>query len=338
MPITKPFSRSSHVCNPLNEAVPWRHHAWIDHAGHCASCGCAIQRPPLQNPQTRYPRPPLAAQTQPFPGLDSALQPPADHGQTSYVGSHRLEGRKALITGGDSWIGRAAAIAYAREGADVAINYLPEEASDAEQVVALIEAAGRKAVAIPGDLRNAEFCRSLITQSVDALGGLDILVNNAARQVAQRSILDITDAQLDDTFKTNLYALFWVTRAAVPHLPPGSAIINTTSIVATAPIPPLLDYSTTKGGIVTFTKCLAKQLASQGIRVNAVAPGPFWTPLQVCGGTLPEELPTFGGGTPLGRPGQPAEIASLYVLLASQECSYTTGSIFGSIGGIGDVG
>ncbi|WDI95768.1 SDR family oxidoreductase [Xanthomonas campestris] len=292
----------------------------------------------MQDPRTQYPQPPFATPQQEWPGLASKMVPRPDHGETSYVGSGRLTGRKALITGGDSGIGRAAAIAYAREGADVAINYLPQEESDAREVVALIRAAGRKAVAIPGDLRSGAFCKQLVDTAVQRLGGLDILVNNAARQTAQKSILDIDDQQFDDTLKTNLYALFWVTRAAVPHLKPGAAIISTSSIVADDPPEALLDYGITKGGIVTFTKALAKQLAPKGIRVNAVAPGPYWTPLQPSGGQFPDKLKTFGSDSPTGRPGQPAEIAPIYVLLASQESSFTTGSIFSSVGGRGNVG
>ena len=302
-----------------------------------ASAGDAI-RPALQDPRAQYPQPPFNTPQQQWPGLASKMVPRPDHGENSYVGSGRLSGRKALITGGDSGIGRAAAIAFAREGADVAINYLPQEESDARDVIALIQAAGRKAVAIPGDLRSGAFCKQLVDKAAQQLGGLDILVNNAARQTAQKSILEIDDQQFDNTLKTNLYALFWVTRAAVPHLKPGAAIISTSSIVADDPPATLLDYGITKGGIVTFTKCLAKQLASKGIRVNAVAPGPYWTPLQPSGGQFPEALKTFGGDSPTGRPGQPAEIAPIYVLLASQESSFTTGSIFSSVGGRGNVG
>ncbi|MFP2895216.1 SDR family oxidoreductase [Corallococcus sp. 4LFB] len=263
------------------------------------------------------------------------MRPRPDHGEKSYKGSGRLMGRKALITGGDSGIGRAAAIAYAREGADVAINYLPAEEPDAKEVVALIQAAGRKAVALPGDLRNEAFCTKLVADAVKQLGGLDILVNNAARQHALDSILDLTTELFDWTVKTNLYAMFWITKAAVPHLKPGAAIINTTSVVAYQPPEILLDYAMTKGGIKVFTEALAKQLAKKGIRVNGVAPGPFWTPLQVSGGQTQENLVTFGKDTPLGRPGQPAELASIYVELASPGASYSTGQIFGATGGRG---
>ncbi|RKG48988.1 SDR family oxidoreductase [Corallococcus sp. AB011P] len=291
---------------------------------------------PLQNPVALYAKPPFEKQSQPWPGLASKMNPRPDHGEKSYKGSGRLAGRKALITGGDSGIGRAAAIAYAREGADVAINYLPAEEPDAQEVVALIKAEGRKAVALPGDIRTEAVCKKLVADAVAKLGGLDILVNNAARQATQDSILDITSEQFDWTVKTNLYAMFWITKAAVPHLKPGSAIINTTSVNAYDPSENLLDYAMTKGGIMIFTKALAKQLAKQGIRVNGVAPGPFWTPLQVSGGQTQENLVKFGENTPMGRPGQPAELASVYVELASAQASYTTGQIYGASGGRGN--
>ena len=295
------------------------------------------QRKPMQDPRKGMPKPPFPAQQQPWPGLTSKMDPVPDHGEASYVGSGRLQGRKVLLTGGDSGLGRAAAIAFAREGADVAINYLPAEESDAREVVALIREAGRKAFAIPGDLRDEAFCRKLVNQAAESLGGLDVLVNNAARQAAQPSIREISSKQFDDTMKTNLYAMFWVTQEALKHMPAGGSIINTASVVAGDPPAQLLDYSATKAGIVNFTRCLAKQLAAQGIRVNAIAPGPYWTPLQPSGGQLPRDLPKFGGDTPLGRPGQPAEIAPLFVLLASQDASYCTGNILSSTGGSGDV-
>ncbi|MGE6759435.1 SDR family oxidoreductase [Corallococcus interemptor] len=296
----------------------------------------AVPAQPLQNPVGLYPKPPFDKQSQPWPGLASKMNPRPDHGEKSYRGSGRLAGRKALITGGDSGIGRAAAIAYAREGADVAINYLPAEEPDAQEVVALIKAEGRKAVALPGDIRTEAVCKKLVADAVAKLGGLDILVNNAAKQATQDSILDITSEQFDWTVKTNLYAMFWITKAAVPHLKPGSAIINTTSVNAYEPSENLLDYAMTKGGIMIFTKALAKQLAKQGIRVNGVAPGPFWTPLQVSGGQTQENLVKFGENTPMGRPGQPAELASVYVELASAQASYTTGQIYGASGGRGN--
>ncbi len=305
-----------------------------------AQQGSDAPRQPTQsvkrNPVTQYPKPPFPKQTQEWPGLAGKMIPRPDHGETSYKGSGRLTGRKALITGGDSGIGRAAAIAFAREGADVAINYLPFEEPDAKEVVQLIRAEGRKAVAIPGDIRDEAFCKRLVADAVRELGGLDILVNNAAKQQAQESILDITTEQFDSTFKTNIYAMFWITKAAMPHLEAGASIINTASEQAYDPSANLLDYAQTKASIVAFTKALSKQVAKQGIRVNAVAPGPFWTPLQPSGGQLPAALPAFGWQTPMGRPGQPAEIASLYVNLASQETSYATGQVHGASGGNGN--
>jgi NAD(P)-dependent dehydrogenase (short-subunit alcohol dehydrogenase family) len=289
--------------------------------------------PFMPNPLTEYPRPPFPSQEQPWPGLVSKMTPRPDHGETSYRGSGRLAGRKALITGGDSGMGRAAAIAFAREGADVVINYLPQEQSDADEVLGLIRAAGRKAVGLPGDIREEAFCVSLVSQAIAHLGGLNILVSNAARQVAQPSILDISSEQFDTTLKTNVYAMFWLTKAAVPHMPPGSAIINTSSINAFNPEPYILDYDTTKAAIAIWTKGLAKQLISKGIRVNAVAPGPIWTPLQVTGGQFPENIPSFGSTAPIGRAGEPAELAPLYVLLADNKASYSTGQIFGATGG-----
>jgi NAD(P)-dependent dehydrogenase (short-subunit alcohol dehydrogenase family) len=288
-----------------------------------------------QNPVAEYPRPPFPRQEQDWPGLASKMTPRPDHGETSYKGSGRLAGRKALITGGDSGMGRATAIAFAREGADVAFNYLPVEEPDAKEVVQLIEAEGRKAVPLPGDLRDEVFCNKLVADAVRELGGLDILVSNAARQHAQDSILDISTQQFDDTFKTNVYAMFWLTKAAMPHLKPGATIINTASINSYDPDKSLLDYASTKGAIMIFTKALAKQVADKGIRVNAVAPGPIWTPLQPSGGQKPDALPEFGAKTPMGRPGQPVELAPIYVLLASSEASFSTGQVYGAVGGDG---
>ncbi|HEV7577440.1 MAG TPA: SDR family oxidoreductase [Caldimonas sp.] len=298
-----------------------------------SATSAATTRKTLQDPRAEYPKPPFPAQEQPRPGLAARMQPRPDHGETSYVGSGRLAGRKALITGGDSGIGRAAAIAYAREGADVAFGYLPVEEEDAREVVQLIRAEGRRCVPLPGDIRSEAFCRKLIADAVAGLGGLDILVNNAGYQQAQASLLDITTEQLDSTFKTNLYALFWITKAALPHLPAGAAIINTASINAYDPSEDLVDYAATKAAIANFSKSMSKQLVPKGIRVNAVAPGPFWTPLQPSGGQKPEKLPSFGADSPMGRPGQPAEIAPLYVLLASAEASFVSGDVFGSTGG-----
>jgi NAD(P)-dependent dehydrogenase (short-subunit alcohol dehydrogenase family) len=263
------------------------------------------------------------------------MTPVPDHGETSYRGRGRLQGRKALITGGDSGIGRAAAIAYAREGADVAINYLPAEEEDAQAVLAIIRKAGRKAIAIPGDLRDEGFCRTLATSATQQLGGLDILVSNAARQQSHDTILDISTDAFDWTIKTNLYAMFWLVKAAIPLMPAGAAIVCTASVNAYDPSENLLDYSITKAGIVAFVKSLAKQMAHRGIRVNAVAPGPFWTPLQVSGGQTQEKLRSFGADTPLGRPGQPVELAPIYVLLASADASYVTGQVYGATGGRG---
>ncbi|WP_373963275.1 SDR family oxidoreductase [Kosakonia sacchari] len=294
-----------------------------------------------QSPKTtlapHYPTPPFVEQPQPAPGLASKMKPVPDHGETSYRGSGRLAGRKALITGGDSGIGRAVAIAYAREGADVAINYLPEEESDAAEVIKLIEAEGRKAIAIPGDIRSEQFCQTLVKEAVTKLGGLDILVNNAGRQQFNESILTLSTEDFDATFKTNVYAMFWITKAAVEHLPRGASIINTSSVQAYQPSPILLDYAQTKAAIVAFTKSLAQQLGEKGIRVNAVAPGPYWTPLQSSGGQPQEKVQQFGASAPLGRPGQPVEIAPLYVTMASAESSYTSGQVWCSDGGTGTL-
>src|ERR1700761_5518371 len=287
----------------------------------------------MKNPATEYPKPPFPRQKQKSPGLASKMKPVPDHGEKSYKGSGRLAGRKALVTGGDSGIGRAAAIAFAREGADVAINYLPEEESDATEVISLIKAEGRKALALPGDIRDERFCEQLVKRAVEGLGGLEILVNNAAHQQAVESLLDLTTEQFDATFKTNIYAMFWITKAALPHLKPGATIINTSSVQAYDPSPQLLDYAQTKAAIVSFTKSLAQQVAEKGIRVNAVAPGPYWTPLQPSGGTGTGKLVKFGDQTALKRPGQPAEIAPIYVLLASSESSYSTGQVYGAAGG-----
>ena len=282
-----------------------------------------------------YPKPPFAPQKQEWPGLASKMNPRPDHGETSYKGSGRLAGKRALITGGDSGIGRAAAIAYAREGADVAINYLPAEEPDAREVIALIKAEGRKAVAIPGDLRDEAFCNKLVERAARELGGLDILVNNAARQQTRPAIGDISSADFEATMKTNVYAPFWLTRAAVARMAPGAVIVNTSSEQAGDPSEDLVDYAMTRAAMLNFTKSMAKQLAPKGIRVNAVTPGPFWTPLQVSGGATQEKLQTFGSQGPLGRPGQPAEIAGLYVAAADPALSFSTGQIFGATGGGG---
>src|SRR6195952_2360726 len=246
--------------------------------------GEAAMTTELQDPTTKYPKPPFKKQSQPWPGLASKMDPPPDHGEKSYRGSGRLAGRKALITGGDSGMGRAAAIAYAREGADVAINYLPAEEPDAQEVIALIKAEGRIGLAIPGDIQNEQFCQQLVAQAVQGLGGLDIVVCNAARQQAIASILDVTSEEFDQTMKTNIYAPFWIIKAALPHLKPGASIIGTSSEQAYDPSPDLYDYAQTKAATMNYVKSLAKQLGPKGIRVNGVAPGPIWTPLQVSGG------------------------------------------------------
>jgi len=289
----------------------------------------------LENPNSKYPKPPFKGQSQPWPGLAGQMDPRPDHGEKSYKGSGRLKGRKALITGGDSGMGRAAAIAYAREGADVAINYLPAEEPDAKEVIALIKAEGRKAIAIPGDIQDEAFCQKLVAEAVHGLGGLDILVSNAARQQANQSILDISTEEFDQTMKTNIYAPFWIIKAALPHLQPGSVIIGTTSEQATNPSADLYDYAQTKAATTNYVRSLAKQLAPKGIRVNGVAPGPIWTPLQVSGGATQEKLKSFGGDTPMGRPGQPAELGSIYVQLAASDASYATGQVYGAAGGSG---
>jgi NAD(P)-dependent dehydrogenase (short-subunit alcohol dehydrogenase family) len=291
----------------------------------------------MTNPATKYTSEPFKEQRQQWPALQRDMDPVPDCGETSYRGSNRLAGRKALVTGGDSGIGRAAVIAFAREGADVAINYFPSEEPDAQDVADLIRAEGRKAILIPGDLTDQKFCIELVETAHRELGGIDILVNNAAYQQSKASIADISFEQFDRTLKTNLYAMFWITKTALPLMKPGAAIINTASVNSFNPGEELLDYATTKGGIAIFTKGLAKQVAKQGIRVNAVAPGPVWTPLQVAGGQLPGTLHEFGQDTPIGRAGQPAELAPLFVLLASGEITYTDGSVFGANGGTGVI-
>ncbi len=290
---------------------------------------------PAPDPTTEYPRPPYTFKRQPWPGLASKMEPPPDHGETSYTGSGRLLGRKALITGGDSGMGRAAAIAYAREGADVAINYYPTEEPDAQEVVALIEAAGQKAVAIPGDLRDAAFCRELVSKAIDGLGGLDIVVSNAGRQQEFAQITDIPDEEFDAMIKTNIYAPFYILKAAIPHLKPGSAIIATASEQAYDPTPELYAYAQTKAATINFVKSLAKGLGKKGVRVNGVAPGPIYTPLQISGGASKQKFENFGSEYPLGRAGQPAELASIYVQLAAADATYTTGNIYGAGGGMG---
>ncbi|MFL0457329.1 SDR family oxidoreductase [Brachybacterium paraconglomeratum] len=285
------------------------------------------------NPVTRFPEITPPKQDQPEPGLDAELIPGTDRGEESYRGTGRLEGRRALITGADSGIGAAVAIAFAREGADVALNYLPQEERDAQRIAEVIREAGRTAVLLPGDLADPEFCRRLVEDAVEGLGGLDALVNNAGRQIAVESLEEIDDQQWEDTYAVNIHAMFRITKAALKHLPAGSTIVNTTSVQAYEPSPTLVDYASTKAAINNFTKGLAQQLAPRGIRVNAVAPGPIWTPLQVSDGQPKEALPEFGKSTPLGRAGQPTELAPAYVFLTSSESSYVLGETLAVTGG-----
>lgn len=294
-----------------------------------------MTNPRLQDPRKQYPHPPFPSQPQARPGLAGKLEPPADHGEESYRGAGRLAGRKALITGADSGIGRAVVIAFAREGADVALSYLPEEEPDAREVIALVEAAGRKALALPGDVTDEAWNGTLVDRTVAAFGGLDILVVNAGRQQFRKTVDDVSTQDFDKTLKTNLYALHWIVRAALPHLPAGASIITTASIQAYEPSEILLDYATTKAGIVAYTKALAKQAIKKGIRANAVAPGPFWTALQPSGGQPEERVRNFGKDSDFGRPGQPVEIAPVYVLLASREASFINGEVYGITGGKG---
>ncbi|MCL6742586.1 SDR family oxidoreductase [Kosakonia sp. R1.Fl] len=287
----------------------------------------------MQDPTTQYYTGEYPKQRQPTPGVQSKMDPVPDCGENSYVGSGRLKDRKALVTGGDSGIGRAAAIAYAREGADVAINYLPAEEEDAQQVKAQIEAAGRKAVLIPGDLTDESFARALPHKAKEQLGGLDILALVAGKQTAVEEIANLTTEQFTQTYTVNVFALFWITQEAVPLLPPGGSIITTSSIQAYQPSTHLLDYASTKAAILNYSRGLAKQVAEKGIRVNIVAPGPIWTALQIAGGQPQEKLPQFGQQTPMKRAGQPAELAPIYVYLASQESSYVTAEVHGVTGG-----
>lgn len=278
-----------------------------------------------------YPKPPYPAQKQPMPGSTRAMNPRPDHGEESYRGSGRLIGKKAIITGGDSGIGRAVAIAYAREGADLVIAYLDED-EDAAEVKALVEREGRKAVLIAGDIRDPEHCRTIVRRAIEELGGLDILVNNAAHQATFSDIGDISDEEWQRTFETNIHAMFYLTKAAVAHMKPGSAIINTASVNSDMPNPILLAYATTKGAIQNFTGGLAQMLAEKGIRANAVAPGPIWTPL--IPSTMPEDaVKNFGQQVPLKRAGQPAELATAYVMLADPLSSYTSGTTVAVTGG-----
>ncbi len=289
----------------------------------------------LQDPKTKYYHQDYAKQRQPAPGLQSRMDPVPDCGEKSYEGHGRLCGRKILVTGADSGIGRAAAIAYAREGADLAINYLPEEEEDAKQVAALVQEAGRKVVCLPGDLSDEHFCKQLVEKTHQQLGGLDGLTLVAGKQTAVERFCDISTEQLKKTFEINVFSLFWVIQAAMPHLPAGATIVTTSSVQAYEPSPNLIDYASTKAAIVAFTQGLAKQVAARGIRVNSVAPGPIWTALEITGGQPPEAIPKFGQSESiLGRAGQPAELASTYVFLMSDESSYVTAQVYGVTGGI----
>lgn len=293
----------------------------------------AKERLKMQDPLTQYRQDGYPKQLQKAPGVQEEMTPVPDCGEESYKGSGKLMGRKALITGGDSGIGRAAAIAYAREGADIAINYVESEQDDAKSLKELLEAEGRKVILIPGDLRNEEFNKEMVEKAYKQLGGLDILCLVAGKQVSQNDIMDITTEQLRATFEINVYSLFWTVKAALPLMPPGSTIITTSSIQAYQPSPHLLDYASTKSAIIAFTRALAKQIAEKGIRVNSIAPGPVWTALQVSGGQPQEKLPKFGQDTPMKRAGQPVELSAVYVLLASQESSFTTAEVYGITGG-----
>ncbi|MBY6437148.1 SDR family oxidoreductase [Rhodococcus kroppenstedtii] len=286
------------------------------------------------DPVTQYRQEGFPEQHQDPPGLAADLEPRADHGERSYRGTGRLTGRKALITGADSGIGRAVAIAVAREGADVVLNYLPSEEQDAQEVADLVREAGRTAVLAPADLTDEQATRGLVRTTVDAFGGIDLLVAVAGKQQYVEKLEDLTPEQFDATFKTNVYSLFWIVQEAVPHMPAGSTIVTTSSIQAYTPSPGLVDYATTKMAINTMSKALAQQLAPRGIRVNVVAPGPFWTPLQASGGQPTSALPEFGQETPLGRAGQPAELAAAYVYLSSAESSYVTGDTLNVNGGM----
>jgi NAD(P)-dependent dehydrogenase (short-subunit alcohol dehydrogenase family) len=286
-------------------------------------------KPRMEDPRSKEPKPPFPPQHQDPPGLESEMVPRPDYGETSYVGHGRLEGRRAFVSGGDSGIGRAVALAFAREGAQVAIGYLPEEESDARETVRAIQASGQRCVALPGDICDPGTCHQLIDRVVKEFGGIDILVNNAAMQRTHASMLEISPEELERVFRTNIFAMFYLCQAAIPYMKPGSSIVNTASIQAFKPSPSLLHYAATKGAIVNFTKGLSQELAEKGIRVNAVAPGPIWTPL------IPTTMETedFGKQAPLKRAGQPVELAPVYVLLASTESSYVTGMTYGVTGG-----
>ena len=288
----------------------------------------------MQDPRSQYDlSKTFYDRSQPDPGLDERLKPTADHGEKSYQGASRLEGRKAVITGGDSGIGRAVAIAFAREGADVVLNYLSSEQTDGKDTEGYLKESGVNVYSIVGDISNEQFCLELIDFAVNKLGSIDILVNNAGQQYYVENLAELSSDQFQKTYATNVFSMFWITKAAAPHMPKGSSIINTTSIQSYQPSAGLLDYASSKSAITGFTKSLAKMLINDGIRVNAVAPGPIWTPLQQSGGQPPEKLEDFGQSVPMGRPGQPAELAPMYVFLASQESSYITAEVMGVTGG-----
>ncbi len=287
-----------------------------------------------QDPTQRHQQPPYPEQDQrdQHPGLEQEMRPEPDYGYDSYQGHGRLEGKKAIITGGDSGIGRAVALAFAREGADVLISYVEEEEQDADETVRIVEEAGRKAVKAPGDIADEGQCQKIVQKAVEELGGIDILINNAAYQMTVDGIADISSELLDRTFKTNIYAMFWLVKAALPHMREGGSIINVGSIQAYQPSPQLLPYSSTKGAIISFTKGLAMEVVQYGLRANCVAPGPVWTPI------IPASMPgdvvsEFGGTSPMGRPAQPVELAPAFVFLASGESSYVNGEILGVTGG-----
>jgi NAD(P)-dependent dehydrogenase (short-subunit alcohol dehydrogenase family) len=286
-------------------------------------------KPRMEDPRSKEPKPPFPKQPQDPPGLERDMTPRPDYGEKSYVGHGRLEGRRAFVSGGDSGIGRAVALAFAREGAQVAIGYLPEEEPDAQETVRAIEESGQQCLALPGDIRDPATCHQIIDRVVKEFGGIDILVNNAGMQRTHASMLEISPEELESVFRTNIFAMFFLCQAAIPYMKPGSSIVNTASIQAFKPSPSLLHYAATKGAIVNFTKGLSQELAEKGIRVNAVAPGPIWTPL--IPSTMDHE--NFGKQAPLKRAGQPVELAPVYVLLASTESSYVTGMTYGVTGG-----
>lgn len=288
---------------------------------------------PLIDPRQRYPQPPFPRQPQPAPGLAQKMEPEPDHGEDTYTGHGKLTGRKVLITGGDSGIGRAAAIALGREGAEITLNYLESEQSDADDVKSLLEKDGVRIHQLPGDLTDAAFCRHLVQNAREGMGGLDTLIVNAAKQKRQDDVDAITDEQFDQTMKTNVYAMFWMTQEALDVIPPGGTIITVTSTQGFDPAPHLLDYATTKFAIRGFTQALSQAAIQKGIRVNGIAPGPFWTPLQSSGGQTQDKIEEFGASTPMGRPGQPAELGPAFVFLASNDSSYMTGEILGATGG-----